>query len=138
MIVFIILVSLFIATYTDIKTKTIPVFLFPAISLIGVIYLSYQRNYDVKSSFLFALFTFISYLILALFFNGGGGDIIMMTSLALLFNKEILYVILISHTIMCIVSFVLYVKRKKKETLPFAPFVLVAYIIYLIGGFFIW
>lgn len=138
MIVFIILIALIVATYTDVKTKTIPVFLFPAVSLFGVIYLLYQQNYEVKLSILFALFAFVSYLILALLFGGGGGDIIMMTALALLLNKDILYLILISHTIMCIVSFVLYIKRKKKETLPFAPFVLVAYIIYLIGGFVIW
>ena len=137
MLTIIILLALFIATYTDTKTKTIPLFLFPSVSLLGVIYLLSQQNYEIKLSILFALFTFISYLILALFFNGGGGDVVMMTSLAFLLGKEILYIMFIGHTILCIVSFICYMRTKKKETLPFAPFVLVAYILYLIGGFFV-
>lgn len=137
MLTIIILLALFIATYTDTKTKTIPVFLFPSVLVLGVLCLIHNGNLNLLSSFIFGIFAFISYLVLALFFHGGGGDVIMMTSLAFLLGKEILYIMFIGHTILCIVSLVRYIRTKKKETLPFTPFVLVAYIIYLIGGFFV-
>lgn len=137
MIPILILLSLFIASYTDIKTKTIPVFLFPSVLLLGVFCLICNGNLNLFSSFIFGVLIFVSYLIMALFFNGGGGDVIMMTSLAFLLEKEILYVMFIGHTILCIVSLICFIRTKKKEILPFAPFVLVAYILYLIGGFFV-
>lgn len=123
------LLALIYAAYTDIKKQEIPIFLFPALMLLYTV-IGYN---DIiwKNAIFGSVIGCISFVFLALFFGGGGGDIIMMSCIGFIYGPEILAHIIIVASVLCI----LYYLIKKTNKAPYAPFVLLSYILCFLGGY---
>lgn len=125
--------ALVVSTVTDIKRGEIPLFVF---SLFGIACFSFQLIAGVFriENILYGILVFGLYFVIAYFFQGGGGDAIFMSILAFVIRDEILIIMLIAHLLFLIPSF--YAKmNKKREMLPFAPYVFTAYVIYYVYMF---
>jgi leader peptidase (prepilin peptidase)/N-methyltransferase len=117
------LIALIMATFTDIKRREIPIWIFPTLSVLFIILNFSQMNW--KESFVGFSLAFLSFLFLAIFFEGGGGDIIMMSCMGFILGiKNITYIIIFS-SMLCI----LYYFITKKNDSPYAPFALGGYLI---------
>jgi len=136
-----ILVILLIATYFDCKDGTIPILLFPLLpALIVPISVIYGQP-EIINSLIGMLIGAATFFILAIWFEGGGGDILMMGVLGWCLGiRGILILILVSsvtYTIFATAVIGVYAMQKRtKEALrnqyPFAPFVLAGFILCLI------
>ena len=124
------LIALIIATVTDIKKREIPIWLFPLISVLFLIF--HQQPINLTFSIVGCLIGIAAFTIMALFFEGGGGDIIMMGSIGLMYGPIALAVIITISSFLCLI----YRLYSKATTVPYAPFVLLAYILFFIGGCF--
>lgn len=132
----ILILAFFIATYTDIKNHTIPIFIFPTVTLIHIIccYINGEAVITSNEHWIIIKVVFILYLLMALFFQGGGGDIIMMTSLSILLKEDILVIIIISHILLGGYGLIRYFLKKENGEIPFTPFVFASYLLFFIGG----
>ena len=74
---------------------------------------------------------FTAFTVLALFFKGGGGDIIMMTVVGFMLGP----VILMHITIAASVFSIIYYYNSKKTQIPYAPCVFLGYIFCFLGGY---
>lgn len=133
----ILLVALIIATITDIKTKTIPLWLFPLTLLLSItvdLMSNYKLTFPIKFSGMLCMFLLF---LLASRFGGGGGDIIMMSVLGWIVGlRYSLYISFIAFIIYILSLFAVKNICKRKDykfNLPFAPFVLSGTLI--LGGF---
>lgn len=124
----ILLISLLIADYSDLKTRTVPLWLFPITAVVCCGILIYFKQFgfwNMTGLVCMMLPTFI----LAMTGNFGGGDILMFSAIGIILGEHIVQYVLI----LAIVStaFFLMTKLKNKEY-PIAPFTLVSYIIFLV------
>ena len=122
-------IALLYASYTDCKRREIPIWLFPSFFAAFLIV-----NYNTVSTGKALIGFFIAlaaYTMLAMFFNGGGGDILMMCVIGAVYGAKILMHIAIAASLLCLI----YYAKKKENTAPYAPFVLCAYILCFIGGY---
>ena len=135
----IVLTALIIASFTDIKSKTIPILLFPLTMCVSCI-LVFPTWERLIGFFILGLvfFFFVS------FGNGGGGDVFMMAAIGLQTGiSKGLWCATISYIIYAIFAVTYYIsqppKKRKKAKLkqfPFAPFALLGYIAtYVLAGF---
>lgn len=123
------LIPLVLAAIQDCRKKEISPILFP---VFGCIYLALHRP-SIWAVGL-GIILFCIYLLSALLFKSGGGDAIMMGVLGLILGKDILYVCVIAHAVYGIAYFAAgNHKKTEKKTIPFAPMVLVAVLLVLIG-----
>ena len=110
----IVLTALTIASVTDIKSKTIPILLFPLTMCVNCI-LVFPTWERLIGFFILGL----AFFLFASFGNGGGGDVFMMATIGLQIAQP--------------------PKKRKKAKLkqfPFAPFALLGYIAtYVLAGF---
>lgn len=124
LIVFVLLV---ISTYTDCKNGTIPIWLYIVTPICTTIWYQYHFNeFDYMSSTL-GFFILGSIYLVAVFWGGGGGDVIMMASLGWMLGiKAGLYIALMASFIYLIAILYMRIIKKNKDkklTLPYAPFV---------------
>ena len=68
---------------------------------------------------------------MAVFFNGGGGDVIMMSVIGFICGvKPLLYISMFASGILLIY----HLTHKDKKEVPYAPFFLLSYVLFMIGG----
>ena len=138
-----IIVVLLIATYYDCKDSTIPIYLFPVFTAIIVPTSIIYGQPILIESMIGLLIGTVTFLGLAIFFDGGGADIMMMGILGWCLGVHgIVTLILISSAIytifatgwLCYRAFIKKEKGSLRKQFPFAPFVLSGYIICLLFG----
>lgn len=123
----ILLISLLIASYTDLKTKTIPLWLFPFTAVIDCGMLLYSGQFEFWNMTGFACMMLPTF-ILAMTGNFGGGDILMFSVIGAILGEYIFQYALI----LAVVSTVFFIiTRLKNKEYPIAPFALISYIIFL-------
>lgn len=123
----ILLISLLVAGYTDLKSRTIPLWLFPSTAVISCGMLIYFKQFGYWN-----LIGFVCMLIptfaLAVTGNFGGGDILMFASVGVILGEYIVLYVLI----LAVISTVFFIiMRLKNKEYPIAPFALISYIIFL-------
>lgn len=123
------LIALLLASGTDIKKNEIPIWLFPLLSVLFIIYRFSYINWIY--AIIGLMIGIVSYTIMALKFDGGGGDIIMMGSIGFILGPKILLHIACVSSICCLMYYIV----KKTKTAPYAPFVTISYILCFIGGY---
>lgn len=121
--------ALALATYIDIKTRTIPLYLFPATLLISVFY-------NAIAGISMGVWNLLGFCCACIpsFATGmtgtlGGADIIMLSIIGLLLGEEfIIYTI-----ILAVISTLFFLMtRLKNKNYPVAPFALISYILFLL------
>lgn len=120
-------IALFIACYTDVRTRTIPVWLFPSVALIGSSVLLYIGLFGYWNIIGLACM-FVPMFILAITGNFGGGDILMFAAVGLILGEDVAGYVFILASISTV--FILFTRLRKKEY-PIATFALVSYLIFL-------
>lgn len=120
--------SLCIASYTDVKTKTIPVWLFPSVMVIGSGGLLYIGQFGIWNMIGLVCMLFPTF-VLATTGNFGGGDVLMLSAIGLMLGEDVAGYVVVLATIST--GFFLLTKLRKKEY-PIAPFALVSYLIFLV------
>ena len=134
----IVLTALIIASFTDIKSKTIPILLFPLTMCVSCI-LVFPTWERLIGFFILGL----AFFLFASFGNGGGGDVFMMSTIGLQMGiSKGLWCATISYIIYAIFAVTYYLaqppKKREKAKLkqfPFAPFALLGYIAtYVLAG----
>lgn len=135
----ILMIALVIAAVTDAKTKTIPLPLFPIVTVIDVVYKLVQ-GVSLIPSLISSISLSIIFVILAATSKGGGGDIIMFFCIGFVLGLKksfLLLYILCAVYILALITIMLYGKIRKKKSfkelvkmqIPLAPFVFMAYIV---------
>ena len=119
----IILFLLIYISYYDLKFKEIPLKVL-AISTLLLFPFSIQ---DLWTQLLCTVIVFGLYLFLAAFYQGGGGDVILMSCMALLIGKGIFHIVFVSHVLFLFCAIYIRLRQKKETDIPFAPFVLLGY-----------
>lgn len=122
------IIALIIGTYTDIKSRIIPVYLFPVTAIVNtILVVSFSTEINIIYSLLGALLCLIAYSSV-IFFGGGGGDIIMMTCLGWMFGVKMIICVVFITTLIYAIGLIVNRFIKKEPllnlTLPYAPFVL--------------
>lgn len=113
--------------WTDIRRREIPIELYLLIILpMGVIALIMGIGPGIFEAISMAVIVGICYTILALFFQGGGGDLIMMVSLAWCLGYQIIFVMAVSTAALFLFHFLELFKQKNVQ-IPYAPFVLLGF-----------
>lgn len=120
--------ALIISAITDIKENIIYPSLFICITLCCTAYSAFVlHNFVLLSSLVASVLVGFVFLI-GTRFGGGGGDVIMMASLAWIFGLNISLYICVFSLFEYIIGLTIIANRRKvsvsKLTLPFAPFVL--------------
>lgn len=134
----VIIIALIIASYTDIKENRINKFLLPIASVISLgltFFVEDINSFFIMNHLLGAIEGFWVFYVCAILFKGGGADIIIATSLGMVFGSKIFLSILIfTIGFAFIVALALrIIKKGKIKTLPLAPFFLIGTVL----GFFI-
>lgn len=113
------LTALGIAAYTDWKTLTIPLWLFPAAAaLCTILRLSFGGGPGMPELLLAAAILGISFLLLALR-HGCGGDLLMAACLGWCLGYPAVWAVLLSSLIF--LPLVLYFRKKGQREAPYAP-----------------
>lgn len=120
-------ISLCIASYTDVRTRTISVWLFPSVMVIGSGILLYMGQFGYWNLIGLACMLIPTF-VLATTGNLGGGDVLMLSAIGLMLGEDVVGYVVVLATIST--GFFLLTKLRKKEY-PIAPFALVSYIIFL-------
>lgn len=116
------------STVKDIRYHEIPIelFLFLVVPL-GVLGQILQVGPGLFEVIAMTVITAICYLVLACFFGGGGGDVIMMTAVAACLGSGIIIVMAVA-TILLVLYRILS-GQERKAPIPYAPFVIVGFVI---------
>ena len=138
-----ILSALIYSAHFDYKNNTIPIFVF-SILLAFIIPISViAKQFNIIESIFGTLIGISVFLLMALFFEGGGGDVLMMGVLGWILGiRGIAFLILASSLTYCsfatgamLVNCVCKRKNDLRKQYPFAPFVLVGYVVYLFTSY---
>lgn len=125
-----IIASLTIAAVTDIKTQKIPILLFPITLALLIAVLKPDMDHICGGILLG-----VTFLMFALFGNGGGGDVLMMAVVGYQMGvRAALWCGLMSYTCYALFAVGYYITRKKKnrdkkKQFPFAPFAMLGFLI---------
>ena len=120
-------ISLCIASYTDVRTRTIPVWLFPSVMVIGSGGMLYMGQFGFWNMIGLACML-IPTLVLATTGNFGGGDVLMLSTIGLMLGEDDAEYVVVLATISTVFFIITRIKNKEY---PIAPFALVSYIIFL-------
>lgn len=124
--------SLIIACICDIKTKTIPLWLFPILFVLDLVLSLFGENVWYLDKCIGLLIAGITFFVLA-YFGGGGGDIIMMAVLGWCIGFTGIIIVSLCSSVICLVyGFVVKGIKKRTSDIPYAPFALAGYTIYLL------
>ena len=122
--------------WMDIRQREIPIELYVLVILpMGIIALIMGIGPGVFEAISMAVIVGICYTILALYFQGGGGDLIMMVSLALCLGYQIIFVMTVSTIVLFLFRFMELFKKKSVQ-IPYAPFVLLGFTVERIAYYF--
>ena len=141
--VLVIFVVLIVATYYDCKSSIIPLYLFPVLAGVVIPLSVIHGQPQIADSLFGMLIGICTFFFLALFFKGGGADILMMGVLGWCFGVHgTIILILASSGIYALFATIMlcycYFIKKEIDVLrkqyPFAPFVLTGYVICLLFG----
>ena len=127
MVYLIFLIPLLIAVYTDTKTMTIPIWLFPSSTLVAGFLLYYQHNLD-RGNFMGLIFLGIITFAMAITGILGGADVIMFAAIGFIMSYDTLTYLVIL-TLICTIFWIF--NNNAKKEYPMAPFILTAYILTL-------
>ena len=144
------LIILGITSYLDIKTRKIPVFIYPTTGVVSVIInisiLGFDKNYLISAGLGLAVMFMIMFFI-AIFCGGGGADILLMSALgASITLKYCFEILIIAYIPFVVASIIFAIKRRnlskeerkeKKVMIPFVPFITFGYIVDLLVNVFI-
>lgn len=128
------LIALCCATYTDIKKREIPIWLFPTAGILSIpFFLKHITLWDILG----AACVFLLFVLLSVKTGTGGGDIIMMTVISFVFGVSFTMRICLLLAILVAVAFFIYYlvakkKPQKEDNFPMAPFVLAAFVLSII------
>lgn len=119
----VILIVLIYSSWIDVKRREIPIELYLLLVLpMGIVGQVLKSGPDLFEAVSMTVIVGICYLILALCFQGGGGDLIMMVALAVCLGYGMILVMTISTVGLIVVNLI---KQKGMDTpIPYAPFVL--------------
>lgn len=142
MIVFIIMtVAFLIASYTDIKSGKIPIWLFPTAALISLVVEFCDGTLDILMSAIGGVAFFVLFVLIAMFAKGGGGDAIMMGCLGLVFGVlNVMRMVMVTGVIYIVFGIIIMLIKSKnksfknlmKSRFPYAPFAGAGYIVYTV------
>lgn len=125
----ILMLALLTASYTDIKERRIPLWLFPLVLAVSIVTSIYNgQEIPIWNWIGMAVMSF-SFLILGLYGKMGGGDIIMFSVLGFTLGQKIIPFAVCMATIGTV--FLICTGARKQEV-PLAPFASISYIIFLI------
>ena len=133
-----VLLALGVAAVCDSQTGQIPVFLFPVLWALCLPLTFFSYRFDLMDSVIGCLISVCVFLILAIFFKGGGGDILMMGAVGWCLGiRGTVYLILLSSLFYLIFTLGVFGYRLAKgkpgniltSQYPYAPFVLCGYIV---------
>ena len=135
-----IVIPLLYAAIKDYKTMTIPIWLFPLTTMIHSIITALAHEYinwtDKIIGFVVCAF---AYIVISIWFKGGGADIIMMSALGWMLGFIIIVKIILIASIITSFVIVIYSIIKKndirKVVVPYAPSVFIAYIVFLLFSY---
>ena len=137
-------VFLIIAAVFDACEGRIPIFLFPCLFGLFAPLVVLTGDYNLLNSFAGLFVGLLCFYIMAQFFDGGGGDILMMSVLGFCLGVEkLIYVILLAGCAyllfaLAVAAFRLIRKKPVHEILtrqyPYAPFVLIGYAVGCLAG----
>ena len=105
-------ISLCIASYMDVRTRTIPVWLFPSVMVIGSGILLYMGQFGYWNLIGLACMLIPTF-VLATTGNFGGGDVLMLSSIGLMLGEGVVGYVVVLATIST--GFFLLTKLRKKE-----------------------
>lgn len=133
-----VLLTLAIAAVCDAETGQIPMFLFPVLWALCLPLTFFSYQFDLVDSVVGCLIGVGIFFVLAIFFDGGGGDILMMGVVGWCLGiRETVYLILLSSLFYLIFTLSVFGYRLTKgkpgniltSQYPYAPFVLCGYIV---------
>lgn len=126
----ILILILLYSTATDIRKREIPIELFLFIVIpIGFVAQILQVGPGLLETISVAGIVGITYTILALFFKGGTGDIIMMVALSLCLGKRMILIIGIATLLLACWRVYLKLKGRDNVEVPYVPVVLIGFLI---------
>ena len=124
-------IALCISAYTDIKMRKIPLWLFPSVFVLAVgarLFTGQTISWDLIGMGIVFLGTMVTTL-----FGMGGGDVIMLSTIAFVIGAGnlILFILSLSITVL-IYSIIRKVKKKEKIQIPLAPFCIPSFLLVII------
>lgn len=127
----ILLITLGIASLYDIKTMEVPLFLWSVPILTQTIYyVSMGEWRSLLISFVFAIFCFLLFWFLSCISNFGGADVLLLTSIAFVCQKN--FLIIAWFAFLFSLPYVLWMFLTKTERpYPFVPFLFIATVFFL-------
>lgn len=132
MIYIFLLAALALATYTDIKSRTIPLYLFPATLLISIFYNAIVGIPMGIWNLLGFCCACIPSFAAGIAGTLGGADIIMLSIIGLLLGEEFIICTIILAVISTLFLGVIKLKNSSYQTAPIAPFALISYVLFLL------
>lgn len=123
-----IFVGLLIASYTDLRYREIPLWIFPGIAGIYIINVMAQRVSFTTANIVGMVIMFFPTFVLCLFGKMGGGDVIMLSVIGLVLG---VYQLLNFACCLGVAGTILLLKTGCNKRVPIAPLVLGAYVLYL-------
>ena len=117
MVYLIFLIPLLIAVYTDTKTMTIPIWLFPSSTLAAGFLLYYQHNLD-RGNFMGLIFLGIITFAMAITGILGGADVIMFAAIGFIMSYDTLTYLVILTPICTIFGHLIITPKKNIQWLP--------------------
>ena len=129
-------ILLLIATFTDMKRRTIPNIIPISICVLGLLI----RSFYLTPALAFFVVTTILIVFLESFLNlkiMGGGDIKIIASLIFTFGSQISGILFC--TLIPLLFYYVYIKIKKinNTKIPLMPFLTIGYFLYLFGGIYV-
>lgn len=125
----VIFVVLAYSCWTDIRYKEIPIEVyFILVFPIGVVGLIIEEKPGLVESISMAVIMGVCFLILAVYFQGGGGDIVMMVSLSLCMGYRMILLLGIATIALFIYRLIGFAKKQCNQV-PYAPFVFAGFIV---------
>lgn len=125
------------SAYKDWKTYELPIVHYPALVVCVTIIRLYTDTMEWIPSILGLFTAIVTFGVLAVFFKGGGGDIIMMAAVGWCIGTVNLGFVIFSSWIVYLIGGFIYCKIKKlpmsRMQLPFAPAAFVGMILFIAG-----
>ncbi|NLC12253.1 MAG: prepilin peptidase [Firmicutes bacterium] len=134
-----ILTILAIISFIDLKVSIIPNLFVLALAVWGVFWQFVYPEFTLAKAFLGFLISGIIFIVIDILSRGGmgAGDIKLIAVLGFLTGwPNILYVIFLAFVLGAVAGIILIMARKKtkKDTIPFAPFIAIAFLITTLWG----
>lgn len=126
----VLLAVLIYSSIVDVKKREIPIeFYLVVIIPIGTMAQVLHIGPPLHETIIITAIVGTIYLVLAIFFKGGGGDVIMMVALSVCLGKRMILIIGIATLLLAIWRIWLGIKHQNDKEIPYAPVVLIGFLI---------